>query len=362
MSLHIQGSLFLRSITVFLLGLSGCNDSTGSPSAAAGNSPIGPSGGSSSTTSQSGGSATTNSNGAPDVGGSSNATGGRGVDTSNSNTSSSNTGGTSVGSGGSTATTTGGSTSNPDAAATISDWMNSCLPYGNPTGANRTQIIDAIIGACTQFGPPPEKNSGWKEEYCWAHLLGSILKESSYNVTSINEPGSDPTVGLTQIRFSSTVCDFYTGGPRARLEAMGCQFPSDFADHASEQCSAAFWKSGGGDSAHTTWMQTPSCNIGLGAWYYYVYSTGGGDTSKTNYLYQICSGAGKGANLATGLMSHLRGPSNQWASIPDMNSVPSAGTDYFNAIAKVMDCALGSVSGTHPIFMPLVPNTTQYCK
>jgi hypothetical protein len=182
------------------------------------------------------------------------------------------------------------------------------------------------------------------------------------NVTSINEPGSDPTVGLTQIRFSSTVCDFYTGGPRARLEAMGCTFPADFADHASEQCSSTFWKSTGGDAAHTQWMQTPACNIGLGAWYYYTYATGGGDSTATQYLYQLCNGKAQDADLATGLLSHLRCPSNQWADITSASAIPSVGTDYFNAISKVMDCELGAPNGTNAIFIPLTFNKAQYCK
>ena len=276
------------------------------------------------------------------------------------------TGGT-VSTGGSQANGGSGGSTSPDPTSTISNWMNTCLPYGNPTGTTRTQIIQAIIDACNEFGPPPSLNPGWQMQYCWAHLLGAILKESSYNVTSINEAGTDPTVGLTQIRFSSTVCDFYTGGPLASLQAMGCQFPADFAAHASESCSSTFWKTTGGDAAHTAWMETPSCNVGLGAWYYYTYATDAGTTDPnvvppTHYLYDFCHGAPVGADLATGLLSHLRGPSGQWASIPNLSSVPSVGTDYVTAIKTVMDCALGTVSGTHPLFIKLTPNPTQYCK
>jgi hypothetical protein len=249
-----------------------------------------------------------------------------------------------------------------DAMNTISGWMNACLPYGNPTGTFRTTVLQAIVDACDAFGPP-ETNPGWKKQYCWAHMMGAILAESSYQVDTIADPGQDPTVGLTQIRFSSVVCGFYTGGPQAVLEAMGCTFPSDFAAHASEPCySSTYWQTTGGDAAHTAFMETPQCNIGMGAWAYYLFATGGGDAATTQYQDAICAGQGQSADLATGLCAYLEGPSNTFANIKSMSDVPAGAMDYVTKIKGLMDCALGTVSGTHPLFISLAPNPPQYCK
>lgn len=249
------------------------------------------------------------------------------------------------------------------AMSTISGWMDACLPYGNPTGTFRTDVLQAIVDACDAFGPPEATNAGWKKEYCWAHMMGAILAESSYQIDALAEPGQDPTVGLTQIRFSSVVCGFYTGGPRSVLEAMGCTFPADFAAHEGEPCySSTFWQTTGGDAAHTSFMETVPCNVGMGAWAYYLFATGGGDGTTTQYEDGICAGHGKSADLATGLCSYLQGPSSTLASIKSMSDVPAGATDYVTKIKGLMDCALGTVSGTHPLFIPLTPNPPQYCK
>lgn len=253
--------------------------------------------------------------------------------------------------------------STAEAMSTISGWMDACLPYGNPTGAFRTEVLQAIVEACDAFGPPEGTNPGWKREYCWAHMMGAILAESSYQADAIAEPGQDPTVGLTQVRFSSVVCGLYTGGPRAALEAMGCSFPADLAGHASEACySSTFWKTTGGDAAHTAFMETVPCNVGMGAWAYYLFATGGGNATTTQYQDAICAGMGESADLATGLCSYLEGPSSSFASIESMSDVPAGAKDYVTKIKGLMDCALGPVSGTHPLFVSLAPNPPQYCK
>ncbi len=250
-----------------------------------------------------------------------------------------------------------------EAMNTISGWMDACLPYGNPTGTFRTAVLQAIVDACDAFGPPEGTNPGWKKQYCWAHMMGAILSESSYQVDTIAEPGQDPTVGLTQIRFSSVVCGLYTGGPRAVLEAMGCTFPADLADHASEACySSTFWQTTGGDAAHTAFMETVPCNVGMGTWAYYLFATAGGDSATTQYQDAICAGKGQSADLATGLCSYLEGPSHTFADITSMSDVPAGATGYVTKIKGLMDCALGTVSGTHPLFISLTPNPPQYCK
>jgi hypothetical protein len=254
---------------------------------------------------------------------------------------------------------------------------NSTCRIWSDGGSARADIINAIISACQTFGPPESLNAGWKMDYCYAQLMASINKESSFNVTALAESGTtNPTVGLTQIRFSSTVCDFYKEGPLSALEAMGCpvaDLRAEFDSHASEQCSSTYWSTTGSQAAHLAWMQIPACNIGLGAWYYYLYATGGGPrpnaATSPVYSYDYCHATGDAGpqpgTLATGLLSHLRGPNTTWAGATSMDFITglqdSGITDYVSEIRDRMDCALGSISGTHPLFLTLQPNPAQYC-
>jgi len=71
-------------------------------------------------------------------------------------------------------------------------------------------IVTAIINTCAEFAPP---GAQW-QTYCQMFLVGAINAESSYDALAGSAgAGTDPTVGLLQIRFSSTVRDFADYGP-----------------------------------------------------------------------------------------------------------------------------------------------------
>lgn len=234
----------------------------------------------------------------------------------------------------------GGTTVDPDAATHISACMDS-LPWGpsSLSASDRERVTNAIIKTCTEFAPP---GAEW-QTYCQLFLVAAINKESSYNAQSVVEDAyggsADPTVGLTQIRFSSTVKDYASGGPLDALERIGCDFPESVS----------------GDTAapYLDMMQTPECNIALGAWYYFVYATGNGG-SQVVYLYQYCQGQGVAANLVIGMLSHLRGPSG----------AVGGGTDpYVDQIRAWFDdpACNGPSTGTHPFELQLQPEPEKYC-
>jgi hypothetical protein len=115
-------------------------------------------------------------------------------------------------------------------------------------------------------------------------------------------------------------------------------------------------------------MQNAACNVGLGAWYYYLNATGNGNPSAATYLAGYCSGKGTAANLVTGLRSHLEGPSGGKGVIADMNGVnalqatDSGAYQYVTNIKTWFDSMIGPVSGTHPFFVRLAPNVPEYCR
>lgn len=270
-----------------------------------------------------------------------------------------------------------GSADDPAAATTISGYMDK-LPYNAPKDPLRGQVIDAIIRSCHVFAPPQATTPGWKKEYCWAHLVAAINKESGYNTAlsvtdaygtrSIGaQKANDPTVGLTQIRFSSTVRDYVVKGPLEKLSCVGCTLPASLSTHTSEQGDSAFWAVTG-PTANMSTMQSAACNVGLGAWYYYVNATANGNPAAPTYLAAYCSGGGTAANLVTGLLSHLKGPSGGKGVIADMNGVNALqGTDngayqYVTTIKSWFDPMVGPVSGKHPFFVTMAPSSAQYCR
>jgi hypothetical protein len=261
------------------------------------------------------------------------------------------------------------------AQATISGYMDK-LPYANPTGMLRTQLIDVIYQSCAMFGPPSSIDAGWKPEYCWAHLVSAIEKESSYkpdaSVTDSygtrmigGSKANDPVVGLLQIRFSSTVHDFAAGGPMDRLACVGCTFPASFAAHKTESGDSDFWAVSGPTQNLAT-SESPSCNIALAAWYYYTYATANGNPAKVTYLTDYCQGGGTGANLITGLRAHLEGPESARGIVPDaaalegLKATDSSAYGYVTGIKALFDTMV-TTSGTHPVFIPLSPDAPEYC-
>ena len=249
------------------------------------------------------------------------------------------------------------------------------LPSNAPSGALRAQIIDAIIRSCEAFGPPPAIDPGWQRNYCWAHLVSAILKESGYDAAQTTPDSygkrstsagqaNDPTVGLLQVRFSSTVHDYVEQGPLESLACVGCTFPAGFAAHATESGDSAFWAVSGPTQNLAT-MRDVACNVGLGAWYYYLNATANGKPSAATYLSAYCGGQGTKGNLVTGLRSHLEGPDGGKGVLTSMSALQSAdsgGYQYVAAIKTPFDSMVGAVSGTHPFFIPLLPNASQYCR
>jgi hypothetical protein len=251
------------------------------------------------------------------------------------------TGGTAQSTGG-TSTGTGGtsSTVDPNAAEQISACIDS-LPWGQSNIQDRNEVINAIINTCVEFAPPGDE---W-QTYCQMFLASAINKESSYQAGLIVEDSyggsTDPTVGLTQIRFSSTVSDFNDGGPIDTIERIGCDWPTI--------------NSGDGYAQHAAMMTDVTCNIALGAWYYFVYATGNGGSSVV-YLYQYCQGQGVAANLVIGMLSHLRGPSGAvgGGSDPYVDQI----REWFDECLRVNNI---QVSGTHPFELTLQPEPDKYC-
>ena len=271
----------------------------------------------------------------------------------------------------------GGSAAEPAAAATESGYMDK-LPFNNPTGAKRTAIIDAILKSCEVFGATAAKDPGWDRKYCWAHLTAAINKESGYNPDSTVSDGygmrntaagkaNDPTVGLLQVRFSSTVRDFVGLGNTASLSCVGCTFPAALAAHKSESGDSAFWAVSG-PQQNLAKMKDIACNVGLGAWYYYYNASSNGKASAPTYLQAYCGGGGTAGNLTTGLLSHLQGPESGKgviANVAQLNGLQSANSGAYQYVTQIkaqFDAMVGPIGGNHPFFLTQVPNKGQYCQ
>jgi hypothetical protein len=272
--------------------------------------------------------------------------------------------------------TCSGSTSDPAAAASISAFMDT-LPYGAPESPLRDAIIDAIIRACHQFAPAAS-GPGWKTEYCHAHLASAINKESTYDPELVvtddyatrsvdGERASDPTVGLLQIRYSSTVHDYVANAPLETLACIGCRVPPSVEAHAGEPGDSPYWAVTG-PSANMSLMQSVACNVGLGAYYYYMNATGNGAQAKPTYADGYCRGQGASGNLVTGLLSHLEGPSRGRGVLADMAAVEAGkesrpgAHEYVTTIKGWFDAMIPEPGNTHPFFIPLEPAPGRFCR
>jgi hypothetical protein len=247
------------------------------------------------------------------------------------------------------------------------------LPYAPPNDAKRAAVVDAILKTCELFAPPA--STGFQKKHCYAHLAAAIHKESTYDAAvlvadaySTRAIGSakavDPTVGLLQIRFSSTVHDFAEHGPLDALACVGCTLPAEAVSRVDESGDSAFWAVSG-PTRHMAVMTTPACNVPLGAWYYYVNATGNGGASWTTYIDGYCGGSGTAANLVTGLRSHLNGPSGGHGIVTDLSTLKNTdygGYQYASAIKGWFDGMLGPSAGTHPFFLALSPAPSAYCR
>ena len=227
------------------------------------------------------------------------------------------TGGEGTGGEGTGGEGTGGASSGcpgADAAefAQVSGWLdNSIAPGALPgyaydnidsvfgRGAAFDELACSIAMSCLQFAP-----SGWLRE-CEDVVTSAIVAESSYNPESVVEDSyggaADPTVGLLQIRFSSTVQDYNYYGPLEKIEAIGCSWPSELPGQAQEE---TFWRNQG--SNYLSFMQSVPCNVGLASWYYFYNATGNGGPTAT-WIHDYCAGNGTGGTMVVGLLSHLMG-------------------------------------------------------
>jgi hypothetical protein len=231
-----------------------------------------------------------------------------------------------------------------------------------PVGPVRDRLVDSIVGACAAFAPPlPD----W-QMYCEAIETSQIVSESSYNpgtptpgppsTASVNydsygtENGSDdPTVGLLQIRFSSTVHDYNYYGPLATIAAIGCSWPAGLTSQADV---TTFWRTQGGTVANLTFMEDPACNIPLAAWYVFMNATGNGGANAV-YAADYCAGKGIAGNVVDGLLSHLDGPAYPRPADPT-NAYPAGIKVRF---AKL----LGGLPSPDPFGVTLSPSVSQYC-
>ena len=271
-----------------------------------------------------------------------------------------------------------GAAQDPGAATTVSSYIDKLTGVTKPTGAARDQIVDAIIKSCHVFSPPTAKNPGWERKHCWAHLVSAIAKESSYNKDSVvsdsyakrmigGVQANDPTVGLLQIRFSSAVRNYAVIGDLENLSCVGCTIPATLISHKAEAGSTPYWAVTG-PSQNLAFTKSVACNVGIGAWYYYVNATSNGKPNAVTFVGSYCAGQGTAANLVTGLRSYVRGPDVGFGVIPDINGVNALqGTDatvynYITAIKASFDSMIPVAGGKHPFFLTLSPNPTQYCR
>jgi hypothetical protein len=266
---------------------------------------------------------------------------------------------------------------NPSEAQRVSAWLNNALAtgalpnyaytnirtnFGTPALFNK--LVTAVVNACAAFAP-----TAFGAVDCEALLVSAMVAESSYNPNSVvfdtYSNGTDPTVGLLQVRFSSTVHDYNFYGPLATMANIGCPWPTNFPTSTA----ASAWTNPG--ASGTAFMEDPACNVGLAAWYYLYNATcNGGASGSPVYIAQCCLGQGMAGTIEIGLLSHLRGP--------DPANPPGALDPYVQGIEC---CAGGSPTDTpctgctgrfaamvgglptpDPFRISLVPETSRYCR
>jgi hypothetical protein len=278
----------------------------------------------------SGGSAPVPSGGQQSTAGGTNGASTGGATSARGGTAPASTGGTSAATGGS-----GGTATDPNAATAISACIDK-MPWGQSSITDRAALIDAVIKTCVEFAPP---GAEW-QTYCQMFLVAAMVTESSFNAALVVADAyggtADPTVGLTQIRFSSTVKDFAAYGPVAALTRIGCNFGTIGASDTAAQ--------------HMTMMQDVACNLGLGAWYYFVFATGNGG-SQVVWVSDYCGGGGIAGTLTRGMLSHQLGGTG---------AIGVTGNAYTDNIRTRFNLCV-SVSGTHPFDLLLQPEPAKYC-
>ncbi len=198
---------------------------------------------------------------------------------------------------------------NTSAAGALPQYAYNNIGTNFPVGAARDRLACSIAMSCREFAP---METNWLRK-CEALVTSAIVAESSYNPASVvndsystrqvnGTTANDPTVGLLQIRFSSTVHDYNYYGPMAKMTSIGCSWPSALSSQADN---ATFWATAGG-TTYLAFMQDVACNIGLATWYYLYNATGNGGSSAV-WISDYCAGRGVAGNMVVGLISHLMG-------------------------------------------------------
>jgi hypothetical protein len=302
-------------------------------------------------------------------------------------------GGTSTGgagTGGSSGSSSACPGADPSEFALVQAWLNNttavgALPsyaYNNiktnfPAGNAFNRLACSIAMSCVEFAP---MEANWLRK-CEAVITSAIVAESSYNPSSVvtdsyatrtvsGVTANDPTVGLLQIRFSSTVHDYNYSGPMAKIAAIGCSWPSALTSQAD---TATFWATAGG-TTYLSFMQDVACNIGLAAWYYFYNATGNGGSSAV-WVSQYCQGQGVAGNMVVGLLSHLQGGS--YTRPADANNAYPWGIECC-ACGNPSGCTCNGCTGRFAAFMGigtsasrpspdpflevLQPEPSKYCK
>ena len=248
-----------------------------------------------------------------------------------------------------------------------------------PAGAAFNKLACTIAMTCVEFAP---METNWLRK-CEAVLTSAIVAESSYVPTEVvndsystraitGGTANDPTVGLLQIRFSSTVHDYNYFGPIPKMAAIGCSWPAALTTQAD---TATFWATAGG-TTYLSFMQDPVCNIALAAWYYFYNATGNGGANAV-YISNYCAGNGAAGTMVTGLLSHLLGgayprPANANDPYPFGIECCAGGnpsvttctgcTGRFAAFMGIGAPAPATRPNPDPFQESLVPEVSKYCR
>jgi hypothetical protein len=280
----------------------------------------------------------------------------------------------------------------PSEFSLVESWLNDktaagALPgyaYTNitknfPAGAAFDRLACSIAMSCVEWAP---MESNWLRQ-CEAVLTSAIVAESSYvpsevvndtystRTLSDGTTAKDPTVGLLQIRFSSTVHDFNYYGPMAKMAAIGCSWPAALTTQTDSQ---DFWATQGATTTYLAFMQDVACNIGLASWYYFYNATGNGGASAV-YIAQYCAGTGTAGTMVEGLLSHLEGgayprPADDTNAYPWGIECCACGnpsvctcTGCNGRFAALMGIGTSaSRPSPDPFLQTLAPEPTKYCK
>jgi len=295
-----------------------------------------------------------------------------------------------AGAGGSTGSSTGCPGADAAEFALVQAWLNNttavgALPnyaYSNikknfPAGAAFDRLACSIAMSCAEFAP---LETDWLRK-CEAVITSAVVAESSYNPLSVvtdtyatravtGGTANDPTVGLLQVRFSSTMHDYNYNGPMAKMAAIGCNWPAELPTQAD---TTLFWATEGG-ATYLSFMQDVACNIGSAAWYYFYNATGNGGASAV-WISNYCKGQGIAGTMVAGLLSHLEGGS--YTRPADPNNPYPWGIECCSC-GNPSGCTCTGCTGRFAAFMgigtadarpspdpfleTLTPEPTKYCK